>query len=177
MRRVITGEGHRPIKIWTDDVDEKSVEQLRRTASMPFVHGHIAAMPDVHLGLGATIGSVVPTKGAIIPAAVGVDIGCGMAATKTELVAEDLPDTLAPLRAAIEQRIPVGFKRHDRPPEGGDRARSSFLEMADEIELPDTLRGQKQTGAVAQQMGTLGGGNHFVEVCLDEAGAVWIMLH
>ena len=176
INNVILGR-HAPVKIWTEDVDVNSIEQLMNTASLPFIHKHVAAMPDVHLGLGATIGSVVATKAALIPAAVGVDIGCGMAAMKTELTAEDLPDSLAALRSAIEARIPVGFSRHDKASDGGIVATRDYIKLAAQIELPVTLRGQKQHDAVSRQMGTLGGGNHFVEVCLDEDRAVWIMLH
>ena len=113
---VIAEQGRRPIKAWTDGVelDINALNQLRNTASLPFIFKHVAVMPDVHLGMGATVGSVVPTKGAIIPAAVGVDIGCGMIAARMPLTASDLPDSLADLRSNIEWSVPVGMNDHKR---------------------------------------------------------------
>lgn len=163
------------LKMWTDGVpvEPHAYQQLRNTAALPFVHGWVAVMPDVHLGIGATVGSVIPTKGAIIPAAVGVDIGCGMVAVQTTLRSADLPDTLAPLRSAIEAAIPHGNGNRgnhvglevDRDLRG--EAEALIRSMPDEVEAPH----------VADQLGTLGGGNHFVEVCLDESDSVWVMLH
>lgn len=171
------------VKMWTDfvPVDEGSLRQLSECADMPFVYKHIAAMPDVHYGYGATIGSVIPTKSAVIPAAVGVDIGCGMIAVKTSLTATDLPDELATMRSAIESVIPVGFAQHqeNKIPEKGllhfnqMKARlESVLSKHPKIEY----KGNGLTKA-AVQIGTLGGGNHFVEMCIDTRGSVWVMLH
>ena len=106
--------GHKPVKIFTDEVDQQALQQLRNIAALPFIYGHIAAMPDVHVGIGATVGSVIPTRGAIIPAAVGVDIGCGMNAIRLSLKAHQLPDNPKALRSAIEKVVPVGFEHHKR---------------------------------------------------------------
>ncbi|MBM3985605.1 MAG: RtcB family protein [Planctomycetes bacterium] len=175
--QVITGNRH-PIKVWTDDVEASALAQLRNLASLPFIHHHVAAMPDVHWGLGATVGSVLAMKGAIIPAAVGVDIGCGMCAVRLSLTAGDLPDSLAVVRAQIERDVPVGFAEH------GDR-RMPFdpLDQAGLVRGFASLREahpgirQREEGRVWRQVGTLGGGNHFIEVCLDEQQRVWVMLH
>ena len=167
-----------PVHIWTDDIQPAATRQLANVARMPFVHSHVAAMPDVHVGMGATIGSVIPTKGAIIPAAVGVDIGCGMIATQLSLGANELPDSLAQVRAAIEARVPVGFDMHDVR-----RIRKAGVKrLYDRYEtllgrVPALVKMTRKPDAWQRQMGTLGGGNHFVEVCLDEAGRVWVMLH
>lgn len=173
-----------PIKRWTRGVpvDDGALRQLENTARLPFVTPWVAVMPDVHYGLGATIGSVVPTEGAIIPAAVGVDLGCGMMATKTSLKAEDLPDTLAPLRGAIERAVPHGktsFRGNDRGAWG--EAPSHVGDVWGRL-APRFKRIIEKTPHLAQSnsvvhLGTLGTGNHFIEVCLDEAGAVWVMLH
>jgi tRNA-splicing ligase RtcB len=179
------------IKAWTDgvQVEDQARAQLDNIAAMPFVHKHVAIMPDVHWGTGATVGSVIPTKGAIIPAAVGVDIGCGMAAQRTTLTAADLPDNLFGLRSAIEARIP-----HGRTDNGGAGDRGAWGEPSERSHgtmwggadsLGVVLAGIKdkhpKIGQAAQRaphhLGTLGTGNHFVEVCLDEEGRVWIMLH
>ena len=171
-----------PIKTWTRGVpvDDAAMEQLRNLSSLPFVHKHIAAMPDVHWGLGATVGSVIATKGAIVPAAVGVDIGCGMMAVRTDLAASDLPDSLAGLRSAIEAAVP-----HGRTDNGGPNDRGAFGEPRDLGRLAEGLRAitakhQKVVAAgkrAPHHLGTLGTGNHFIEVCLDEGDAVWVMLH
>jgi tRNA-splicing ligase RtcB len=174
------------VKAWTTGVPVESaaIDQLRNIAQLPFIHKWVAAMPDVHVGIGATVGSVIATKRAIIPAAVGVDIGCGMIAAPTNLVAEDLPDSLEGVRAAIEQRVPVG-----QPGKHDDRAGSWDNPPADVSQAWAALEGGwSQVGEhqgiarslrqhPAHQLGTLGGGNHFIEVCLDETGQVWIMLH
>ncbi|HEX5635522.1 MAG TPA: RtcB family protein, partial [Gammaproteobacteria bacterium] len=174
-----------PIKSWTRGVafEEAAKEQLRNIASLPFIHKWIAVMPDVHLGKGATIGSVVPTVGAVIPAAVGVDIGCGMMAVKTSLNAMQLPDSLAALRTAIEHAVP-----HGRSAQRGMRDKGAWKNLPDDVAnawLPlatqfDVLQDKhpvlKNTNNV-NHLGTLGTGNHFIEVCLDEHNAVWIMLH
>lgn len=175
-----------PIKAWTRgvQVEEVAKQQLRNLAGMPFIHKHIAAMPDVHWGMGATVGSVIATKGAIIPAAVGVDIGCGMAAQRTTLTASDLPDNLFGLRSAIESRIP-----HGRTNNGGPGDRGAWGDSVPELAELDTHmwglaaiaeKHPKIAQAAARarnHAGTLGTGNHFVEVCLDEEQRVWIMLH
>ena len=170
-----------PIKGWVNGVpvEAKAREQLQHLCGLPFVGPWVAAMPDVHLGKGATVGSVLPTRGAIIPAAVGVDIGCGMAAVRTTLRANDLPDSLAPLRASIERCVPVGNGRggeHRRMPASVDSAlaQSGLIERLGVVKAKHR---RIRTDKVEQQLGTLGGGNHFIEVCLDESGAVWVMLH
>ncbi|HEU0307064.1 MAG TPA: RtcB family protein [Lysobacter sp.] len=170
-----------PIKGWVHGVpvEDKARQQLRNIATLPFVGPWVAVMPDVHLGIGATVGSVVPTKGAIIPAAVGVDIGCGMAAVRTTLTANDLPDDLALLRNSIERSIPVG----NGP--GGDHRRipdsvETKLAQSDLMARLAAIRDKHpkiRPDKVDRQIGTLGGGNHFIEICLDEADRVWVMLH
>jgi tRNA-splicing ligase RtcB len=179
--QVFAEQGRAPIKAWTDGVelDPNALGQLRNTASLPFIFKHVAVMPDVHLGIGATVGSVVPTRGAIIPAAVGVDIGCGMIAARLPYLAKDLPDTLAALRSNIEWSVPVGQNQHKHSVmEPGEE--SSLLYQYQEIwakhpSLPNPTAGW---GAkLVNQVGTLGGGNHFIEVCLDEEQRVWVMLH
>src|SRR4051794_19471965 len=153
---------------WASDIDPATVEQAARTARLPFVPGHVALMPDAHIGIGATVGSVIPTEGAIIPAAVGVDIGCGMIATETTLTAADLPETLDALMPLVERRIPAGVgKGHD------DRAVDRAL---DDLGRPHSDLTPKQEKTVSVQFGTLGSGNHFVEVCLDERDRVWTVL-
>lgn len=183
MFEIIDSAG-RPIKAWTRgvQVEESAKQQLRNLAGMPFVHNHIAAMPDVHWGMGATVGSVIATKGAIIPAAVGVDVGCGVAAQRTTLTASDLPDNLHGLRVGIESRIPHGRTNNGAP---GDRGAwgdtipympSGILDALDVI----TAKHPKIADAARRapyHMGTLGTGNHFVEVCIDEEQRVWVMLH
>ena len=109
---IVITKGKVPVKIWTDEVDPKAMDQLCNLAELPFIHAHVAAMPDVHMGVGATVGSVIPTKGAIVPAAVGVDIGCGMNAVRLSLSAQQLPDSLRRVRSAIEAAVPVGFNMH-----------------------------------------------------------------
>ncbi len=158
---------------WASDIDDNTLAQAARAAGMPFIAGHVALMPDAHLGLGATVGSVIPTDGAIIPAAVGVDIGCGMIAVETSLVAGDLPDDLRRLLSRIERAVPAGVGRgHDLrknpDPPGGIWLR----------EHPNDSIARSGLGERAvSQFGTLGSGNHFVEVCLDEHGTVWVVLH
>ncbi|MEO5931311.1 MAG: RtcB family protein [Candidatus Kapaibacterium sp.] len=182
---VITQEGGVPIKSWTRGVPvEKGAEQqLRNIARMPFIHKDVAAMPDVHFGKGATVGSVIPMKGAIIPAAVGVDIGCGMIAARTTLTASDLPDNLFGIRSAIEAAVP-----HGRTDNGGKNDRGAWRNLPDAH--ADVWMGLKNgynaiigkfpaldRGKNAEHLGTLGTGNHFIEVCLDQDQRVWFMLH
>lgn len=174
-----------PIKMWTRGVpvDDKAREQLSRAAQMPFVFRHVAAMPDVHVGIGATVGSVIPTKGAVIPAAVGVDIGCGMMAARTSLMASDLPDNLEDIRSAIERAVPhgrdVGRGKRDTgswgdPPPAIVEAWASLAERFNRI--TEKYPRLKNTNNLVH-MGTLGTGNHFIELCLDTEQRVWIMLH
>jgi tRNA-splicing ligase RtcB len=154
---------------WASDLDPNAARQAERTARLPFVDGHVALMPDAHVGIGATVGSVIPTRDAIIPAAVGVDIGCGMVAVETDLVAADLPDDLGALMPLVERRIPAGVGRaHEHAVAGG-----TYTQLG----TPATDFSPKQATVAATQFGTLGSGNHFVEVCLDERERVWTVLH
>ena len=174
-----------PIRMWAEpeSVEPQALEQLRNVAALPWTHG-VAVMPDVHLGIGATVGSVIAMEGAVSPAAVGVDIGCGMSAVKTTLKADQLPDNLGKLRGRIEQAIPVGRGVHHKDlrleavQEPGAkkplRGWHDFWEGFDELE-PSVTRGKR--GRSGEQMGTLGGGNHFLEVNVDTEGVVWLMLH
>jgi tRNA-splicing ligase RtcB len=169
------------IKAWVKGVpvEDAAIEQLRNVAGLPFVHSHVAAMPDVHFGRGATVGSVIPTKGAIIPAAVGVDIGCGMMAMRTSLKASQLPDSLKGARDAIEAAVPVGNGKggdhRDTPASVTTRFRDSGL--VERMEVIKAKHKKIGTHKMDGQVGTLGGGNHFIELCLDEEDRVWIMLH
>lgn len=177
--------GAAPIKLWTRGVplEDEARAQLRNIAKLPIIHRHIAVMPDVHLGKGATVGSVVPTVGAIIPAAVGVDIGCGMIAARTTLMADDLPDDLAGLRSAIERAVPHGrvAARGKRDPGAWasppERAVAGWASLSKGFgRITDAHPRLAKTNNL-HHLGTLGTGNHFVEVCLDEAQRVWFMLH
>ena len=183
---IIQGKSRGLIKAWTKNVpfDDNSRHQLMNAASMPFIHKWVAAMPDVHAGIGATVGSVIPTLGAIIPAAVGVDIGCGMMAVRTDLDASDLPDNLGSVRAAIEASVP-----HGRTDNGGKNDRGAWRNLPDNVakiwkqELKSgfdqiTAKHAKVKGYNnVNHLGSLGTGNHFIEVCLDESNKVWFMLH
>jgi tRNA-splicing ligase RtcB len=183
---VIASEGAVPVKAWTKGVqlEDQARQQLMNAAQLPFIFKWIAAMPDVHWGVGATVGSVIPTRGAIIPAAVGVDIGCGMMAVQTSLNARDLPDNLKNIRTAIETGVPHGRTNHggagdrgawhDIPQRNGEVWLGELKPRYDAIlaKHPKLDRGNH-----ANHLGTLGTGNHFIEVCLDEADAVWFMLH
>ncbi|WP_140626581.1 RtcB family protein [Methylibium rhizosphaerae] len=172
---------------WTEgvEVDHQALNQIRNIAGLPIVAGHVAIMPDVHLGKGATVGSVIPTRGAIIPAAVGVDIGCGMCAVRTDLSAGDLPTSLSAMRSAIESLVPVGFSIHDKelnPTHEAAHGRvlkqrmDALYARFEKLSILQVL-GSVDARKIWKQLGTLGGGNHFIELCLDEAGAVWVMLH
>jgi tRNA-splicing ligase RtcB len=167
-------EGGKPIKVWTDEIDSGAREQLVNLSTLPFIHRHVAAMPDVHQGIGATIGSVIATHKAIIPAAVGVDIGCGMCAAQTSLTAEDLDEkALKRIFDQISRDVPVGRAQHTD--------RRALIEAARPFEAPlkrmtdkhpRLLKSFGKSSKWVNQIGTLGGGNHFIEVCLDENGAV-----
>ena len=182
----IIQDGGVPIRMWTQGVpvDDKAQEQLLKASRLPFIYKWMAVMPDVHVGIGATIGSVIPTKGAIIPAAVGVDIGCGMMAVKTSLRATDLPDNLLSLRTELEKAIPHGMTKTRRggrdqgawenPSERIDQAWSGLV---GDFELICQKHPKLKNTNNHKHLGTLGTGNHFVEVCLDEHDDVWIMLH
>jgi tRNA-splicing ligase RtcB (3'-phosphate/5'-hydroxy nucleic acid ligase) len=173
---VIRGENV-DIRLWTrpEEVEEQAMRQLRNISALPWAFKHIAVMPDVHYGKGATVGSVIAMRDAVSPAAVGVDIGCGMAAIRTSLRANDLPDDLGRLRSDIEKAVPVGFGMH----------RESAFDARDAADWDTFWHGFNDLAEGAQaeikralhQMGTLGGGNHFIEVCLDTTGQVWVMLH
>lgn len=178
VQQVITDQ-RVPVKIWTNDVDDRSREQLANIASMPFIHHHVAAMPDVHLGIGATVGSVIATHKAIIPAAVGVDIGCGMVAARLSLSATDLDEkSLKKVFDQISRDVPVGRAQHQDSLVLVDRVRPfehGLNVLTDKH--PELLKSFGKFSKWANQMGTLGGGNHFIEVCLDESNQVWVMLH
>ena len=175
-----------PIKAWVRGVpvEDAAKLQLSRIAQMPFIHKWVAAMPDVHLGKGATVGSVIPMDRAIIPAAVGVDIGCGMMAVRTDITAEQLPDDLAPLRSAIEAAVPHGRSHNGK----ASRDKGAWADLPDDVGeawsglvdefdvLTDKHRALKRANSSAH-LGTLGTGNHFIELCLDEEGRLWVMLH
>jgi tRNA-splicing ligase RtcB len=186
MYEHIEGAKH-PIKAWIQgvQVEDAARQQLLNLANLPFIFRHVAAMPDVHWGMGATVGSVIATKGAIIPAAVGVDIGCGMIAQRTSLIAADLPDDLRGLRSELEARIP-----HGRTHNGGPGDRGAWGNVPSDLgaQVAGHLGALRliadkhpKIGSAAERApfhaGTLGTGNHFVEVCLDEADRVWVMLH
>ena len=182
---IVTGKV--PVHIFTNEIEAQAKQQLANVSQLPFIHHHVAAMPDVHWGLGATIGSVIPTIKAIIPAAVGVDIGCGVMACKLNLNANDLPDDLSDIRSRIEQAVP-----HGRTDNGGPNDKGAWKHPGEEIlyfwskndinkilskvieRHPKLLSKRVNT---LNHLGTLGTGNHFIEVCLDEKDHVWIMLH
>ncbi|MGD0968647.1 MAG: RtcB family protein [Candidatus Aquilonibacter sp.] len=178
-------DGGRPIKAWIDGVEleDSARAQLVAVSKLPFIFQHVAVMPDVHWGVGATIGSVIATQGAVIPAAVGVDLGCGMIAQRTSLTASQLPDDLGPLRSAIEAAIP-----HGRTDNGRENDRGAWGDVPAHIQdrifgnlsayAPgQVLESDRRVSQATRQLGTLGTGNHFVEVCLDEEQRVWVMLH
>lgn len=174
-----------PIKLWAplEEVESKALDQLKNVAALPWVVSHVAAMADTHYGIGCTVGSVIAMRGAVSPAAVGVDIGCGMGAVPTNLTAKDLPDSLAEIRTSIEAAIPVGFAGHDSGAalhfveQGGySPIGKALYELMGGWSLVDP-RVHPLAGKMRSQLGTLGGGNHFIEVCLDETDRVWVMLH
>ena len=174
------------VKMWVGnmEVEQAALIQIMNISQLPILAGHMAIMPDVHMGKGATVGSVIPTRSAIIPAAVGVDLGCGMVAAMTNLTAEDLPDSLFALRNQIERDVPVGFNEHTKgiPSVSGpyaDVLRKNLQKTMDAFEhlsLKAKL-GRADEKKIARQIGTLGGGNHFIEICIDVNNTVWVMLH
>jgi len=175
-----------PVKAWTRGVavEPAARRQIENIAGMPFIHHHVAVMPDVHWGMGATVGSVIPTVGAIIPAAVGVDIGCGMAAVRTSVSAADLPDNLAGLRAAIEATVPHGRSDNGGPNDAGSwigdppaAVVAGWGELAERYAEIVERHPKSAHPRALGHLGTLGTGNHFIELCLDEADRVWVMLH
>jgi RNA-splicing ligase RtcB len=155
---------------WASDIEPGTIAQAEKTARLPIVSGHVALMPDAHVGLGATVGSVIPTEHAVIPSAVGVDIGCGMIAAELDVTEGQLPDSLDLMLARIESAVPAGVGRgHDRIADHAHRWLSAHR--------PTTELSKEQTGKAARQFGTLGSGNHFLELCVDERGRVWVVLH
>lgn len=168
----ISESAHGKIKLWTqlDSVESQALDQLKNIAALPWVFKHVAVMPDVHYGKGATVGSVIAMNGALSPAAVGVDIGCGMGAMLTNLTAKDLPDSLAGIRTAIEEAVPVGFNAHSAP----KLPKMNIMDSFNALRFPKASEFEKRA---ACQVGTLGGGNHFIELCLDEQERVWLVLH
>lgn len=180
-------QGGHIIKSWTKGVplDDKALDQLKNVSKLPFIHRHVAVMPDCHWGMGATIGTVLATNKAIVPAAVGVDLGCGMQAVRTSLVAEDLPDSMRQVRLAIECAVPHGRTdnggANDVGAWDGDHLPKECQEAWNDMEQWYRMITEKHPGALSRnamkQLGTLGTGNHFIEVCLDEEDNVWVMLH
>jgi tRNA-splicing ligase RtcB len=183
----VISTGLKPVKVWTKDIEDAARRQLENLAQLPFIHKHVAVMPDVHWGMGSTVGSVIPTIKAIVPAAVGVDIGCGMVAHKLNITPEQLPDSLAGVRSALEAAIP-----HGRTDNGGLNDRGAWGDIPDANKNAWARLGEdarfayvtekhpgilKNANQGPRQLGTLGTGNHFVELCLDKAGGVWMMLH
>jgi tRNA-splicing ligase RtcB len=174
VKKVIQEEGARPIKIWTDDVEDSALQQLKNIARLPFIASNgVACMPDVHAGIGATVGTVIATDRAIVPAAVGVDIGCGMNAVRLSLKASDLPDSLSEIRYQIERDVPLGT--------GGAHADQRLSNLPEDLSARYAALTQKTPGIanknMTKQLGSLGSGNHFIELCIDESQDVWIMLH
>jgi tRNA-splicing ligase RtcB len=169
----VLSSGRVPIKLWAplESIEPAAITQLTNLSNLPCVFKQVAVMPDVHVGKGATVGSVIATKGAVIPAAVGVDIGCGMMAVKTQFTASQLPDSLGPLRSKIEAVVPVGH--HEHPTALASAQTWDGQKGFDSI--PSRL--QDKRTKMLRQLGTLGGGNHFIEVCLDTDQGVWVVLH
>jgi tRNA-splicing ligase RtcB len=155
---------------WASDIDDQTIRQAEKAAALPIVEGHVALMPDAHVGIGATVGSVIPTLNAVIPSAVGVDIGCGMVAAELDVLEHQLPDNLEPLLVRIEKAIPAGVGRgHDRAAGNAGRWLAAHR--------PSTELSADRTAKAAKQFGTLGSGNHFFELCVDERQRVWVVLH
>lgn len=165
MKKILQG-GKVPVKIWTNDIEPEAEKQLLNAAGLPFLHKHISVMPDCHAGKGSTIGTVIATKGAIIPSCVGVDLGCGMCAVKLPIKIDSFTD-LFKLRSSIERSIPVGFNSHKNPT---DRIWDSF-------KILGSPKSDINITKAVSQIGTLGGGNHFIEICQDQNNDAWVMLH
>jgi tRNA-splicing ligase RtcB len=179
-------EGSAPVKIWTTDIEASALQQLHNMATLPFIHKHIAVMPDVHWGMGSTVGSVIPTIRAIVPASVGVDIGCGMVAAKLNIRPDQLPDNLHGVRSALEAAIPHGRTdngaMNDRGAWGDipETVGSEWLRLSEDKRLTEVKEKHKKLftqDSGARQLGTLGTGNHFVELCIDKENQLWLMLH
>src|ERR1700694_4976612 len=172
-------EGRVPVKVYTDEIESQARQQLVNISRLPIVHHHVAAMPDVHLGIGATVGSVIPTLKATIPAAGGVDIGCGMMASRLSLEGKDLDErVLKKVFDQISRDVPVGFDQHKDRNVRSDAATRFKKGLKRILEKhPGIEKRVGKRSSWAHQMGTLGGGNHFIELCLDEAGRAWVMLH
>lgn len=171
MIQQVLNQGNAPIKIWTNDIENEAKNQLINLSKMPFIHKHIAVMPDVHAGKGSTIGTVIATKGAIIPSAIGVDIGCGMSAIKLPFKIDRIIDKLPQLRSEIERNIPVGFNCNSF-------VENNLLKKFNKLgELRCFSKNSGQIKKSITQLGTLGGGNHFIEICTDTEGTAWLMLH
>ena len=163
---------------WASEIDPETIRQAEKTARLPIVEGHVALMPDAHVGIGATVGSVIPTKGAIIPSAVGVDIGCGMIAAELDVTETQLPDSLEPLLHRIERAVPAGVGQGHSGKRGA--AAESAGKAADTwltTHRPATALSADQAKKAAVQFGSLGSGNHFFELCIDERSRVWVVLH
>ena len=180
IKKVYESDNGFPVKVWAEDLDKGAVKQLLNVSLIPFIHNHVAVMPDAHVGMGCTIGTVIPTHKAIIPAAVGVDIGCGMMAAKTNITAKDLPDNLSKIRNSIEKIIPLGPGRCHRKEYSLNKTKNQFVSQGEVNQFlkndPDEMFGIT-TGKWREQIGSLGGGNHFIEICIDEDDFVWVMLH
>lgn len=176
MKQVIRDEGSRPIKIWTEDIEVEALTQLKNLARLPFIASNgVACMPDVHAGIGSTVGTVIATDKAIIPAAVGVDIGCGMNAVRLSLKASDLPESLKTIRDQIERDVPLGAGgAHDHTTDTGSMSAEQERAVVHAVFGGNWDKFHAKAG---NQMGTLGSGNHFIELCIDENQDVWIMLH
>ncbi|HKN40230.1 MAG TPA: RtcB family protein, partial [Acidimicrobiia bacterium] len=163
---------------WASEIDPETIRQAEKTARLPIVAGHVALMPDAHVGIGATVGSVIPTQGAVIPSAVGVDIGCGMIAAELDVTGSQLPDNLEPLLHRIERAVPAGVGQ------GHDGKRGAAAESAGKAadawmatHRPATVLSGDQATKAARQFGSLGSGNHFFELCVDERARLWVVLH
>lgn len=178
IRKTIEEKGAVPVKIWTEDVDNGSVKQLVNVAQLPFIFHHVAAMPDVHVGMGATIGSVIATRDAVIPAAVGVDIGCGMLAVKTNLKKSDTDQkSLKEALKSILRRTPVGFQQHKDKNIHWEACEGFKDELEELLHREPTVLDGMISRHWTNEMGTLGGGNHFIELTADENDELWVMLH
>ena len=185
IKQVIS-DGLAPVKIWATDLDEGTLQQLKNLGTLPFIHKHVAVMPDAHWGMGSTVGSVIPTIKAIVPAAVGVDIGCGMMAHRLNMTADQLPDSLGHVRSMIEAAIPHGRTdnggRNDRgawgePPEAVQKIWAKLTDARFAQHIEPYVLGRRNPERGVRQLGTLGTGNHFIELCTDLENGVWLMLH